>query len=458
MIGYSRRDYSDLEFIEFLHSALVSHDTRLIFDEAIWKQFSEKLSYQKGTFDERDGYLKLIDKLSLIDQRMNACVPRYFYLATPPDQYEVILNHLHETKLSEGCGQGSDKWTKVLIEKPFGRSLSDAKALDAKLARLFKEEQIYRIDHYLAKEAVQNILAFRYGNSIFEPVWNKDFIDHVQISIAETLGVETRGNFYEGVGALRDMAQSHLLELMAAVAMKEPSRYDADGIRKERARIIAKVSCIQPEEVSRFTVRGQYGKGPAHRSLVEIPSYREEPNVSPFSTTETYVALKLTLNDKRWEGAPFYLRTGKRMAKKATQISVVFKNPELNLIDPQKHMVKGNILTFHIEPEEGITLTLNAKRVGLETVFEQMPMRFSYSTKAELSDAYERLLLDAMKGDQTLFTRTDEVASEWEFISNIISGWETHGIPHFPNYRAGSWGPVEADTLIRQDGREWLLT
>ncbi|MBI2034993.1 MAG: glucose-6-phosphate dehydrogenase (NADP(+)), partial [Candidatus Levybacteria bacterium] len=304
VVGVARRDLGREKFVEMMGESVISQSQSKSVpakggvgqnDSEVssqWEKFKDHIYYQQGYFEEEEPYRKLATFLTDLEGNgetvtkpfargplKNAALMRYFYLATPPDQYEVILNHLHETKLSEGCGQGSDKWTKVLIEKPFGRSLSDAKALDAKLARLFKEEQIYRIDHYLAKEAVQNILAFRYGNSIFEPVWNKDFIDHVQISIAETLGVETRGNFYEGVGALRDMAQSHLLELMAAVAMKEPSRYDADGIRKERARIIAKVSCIQPEEVSRFTVRGQYGKGPAHRSLVEIPSYREEPNV-----------------------------------------------------------------------------------------------------------------------------------------------------------------------------------
>lgn len=449
IIGFSRRNYTNEQFREYIKEHFITYDKKHVFDEVGWKQFEQKLSYQIGDFDEPKGYLELIDKLKTLDDTLHACVPRFFYLATPPDKYETILNYLNETKLDEGCGQGSDKWTKVMIEKPFGRSLTDAKSLDAKLSNIFKEAQIYRIDHYLAKETVQNILAFRYTNALFDPLWNKKYIDHVQITIAETLGVETRGNFYEGVGALRDMAQSHLLELMAAVAMK-PQTYTSEGIRDARAKIIDSIQMIKPEEVAQKVVRGQY------KGSQKIKGYRLENSVDPHSDTETYVALKLTLDDHRWEGVPFYLRTGKRLAQKVTEIAIVLKQPGHMLFTPD-HKLKPNVLIFRIEPDEGISILLNAKKTGLSNEFERIPLEFDYHKDVDLPDAYERILLDAMRGDQTLFTRTDEVSSAWEFISNIIKGWEQSGEPTFPNYEPGSWGPDEANKLIEKDGRAWLL-
>lgn len=458
IVGFSRREYAGDDFKDFLKDALKKYDTKHIFNEKAWAEFSGKIYYQSGHFDEKQGYLELIDKLAEFDAYIKACVPRYFYLATPPQNYSSILTYLHQTKLAEGCGQGSDKWTKVMIEKPFGRSLTDAQNLDKLLARVFKEEQIYRIDHYLGKETVQNILAFRYGNTMFDSIWNRQFIDHVQITIAEILGVETRGNFYEGVGALRDMAQSHLLELMASIAMK-PQSATSEGVRDARAKIIKAINFIKPDDVSEKTVRGQYGAGRVEirpRVSQTVIDYRKEPNVAPGSNTETFVALKLTLSDPRWEGVPFYLRTGKRLAKKATGISVVFKEPRLDLF-ATKQFHKTNILNFRIEPNEGIEMQMLAKKVGLNTEFETIPLSFTYQKERELPDAYERILLDAMRGDQMLFTRTDEVEAEWKFISKIAEGWWYQGDPHFPNYKAGTWGPEKAAELIAKDGREWLL-
>ncbi len=345
-----------------------------------------------------------------------------------------------------------------MVEKPFGRNLVDAQKLDMKLASIFKEEQIYRLDHYLGKETVQNILAFRYGNTMFDPLWNSRFIDHVQITIAESLGVETRGNFYEGVGALRDMAQSHLLELMTAIAMK-PAKFDAETLRNARADVVNAIIPLKEEEVKVNVVRGQYGNGNIQSSDISrqtVVGYREEINVDPKSYTETFVVLKVLLNDPRWQNVPFYLRTGKRLTRKVTEIAVIFKEPRLNLFGAH-FQGKTNILRFNVEPDEGITLSILAKKVGLISEFETMPMTFYYHKQAELPEAYERLLLDAMKGDQTLFTRTDEVEASWKFISNISRGWELSGAPNFPNYEAGSWGPKEAEELIKKDGREWLL-
>lgn len=460
IVGFSRREYNHQAFKEFLKDSLKKYDTQEAFSEEEWLKFSGKIFYQKGDLESVGGYQALIELLKGFDGKLAACVPRFFYLATPPDKCGVILDFLHQTQLAEGCGQGSDKWTKVLVEKPFGRSLEEAKNLDAKLVRIFKEEQIFRIDHYLGKETVQNIVSLRYGNILFEPIWNRQFIDHIQITVAETVGIEARGNFYEGVGALRDMAQSHLLELLAAVAMGEPQTFDAEGIRSARARVIESINCIEPKDAAKLTVRGQYGQGRVTQNgkTFPVPAYREEERVSPTSNTETYVAIKLTLDDKRWQDMPFYLRTGKRLDRKATEISVVFKEPQMKLFVQHKAVSQSitNVLTFRIDPSEGIILTLNAKKPGLGKMMEQKLMSFTYDGNDKLVNPYERLLLDAMRGDQMLFTRTDEVLSSWEFVSKIAEGWWYQGTPRFPNYQAGSWGPDAAQELIEQDGRRWL--
>jgi len=470
IVGFSRRPYTSEDFKEFLEQAIKKYHQHN-FSESQWHEFIGKCYYQQGDFGEAQGYLDLIGKLKEFDDFLSSCVPRFFYLATPPDNYPEILKYLHSTKLSEGClpaslrqalpagGQGSDKWTKIMIEKPFGKDLDDATKLDEKLAQFFNEEQIYRIDHYLGKEAVQNILAFRFGNTIFDPVWNNRFIDHVQITIAENLGVETRGNFFEGVGTLRDMAQSHLLQLMTAITMREPQRLDAEGIRDARTASIKEIVCIEPAQVETRIVRGQYGKGNSYTSgkNEQLLSYRKERNVSPVSNTETFVALKLFTTDGLWDGVPFYLRTGKRLQRKATEIAVIFKEPKLKMLGKGEKEVVANTLTFQIEPTQGIELTLNAKKVGFERIFNQVPMNFTYRTPDGLPEAYEKLLVDVMRGDQTLFTRTDEVQASWKLISRISQRWQEEKDPGFPNYPAGSWGPKAAEELIQKDGRAWIL-
>jgi glucose-6-phosphate 1-dehydrogenase len=457
IVGFSRREYDLLDFKSFLTDAIKKYRIHH-FDQASWEIFLGKCYYQQGDFGEEKAYRQLIEKLKEFDDLRAACVPRFFYLATPPNQYEKILNNLDHTKLSEGCGQGSDKWTKVMVEKPFGRDLADSQKLDLLLSKIFKEDQIYRIDHYLGKETIQNILAFRFGNTIFDPVWNNKYIDCIQITIAETLGVETRGNFYEGIGALRDMAQSHLLEQMAAIAMEQPQSFDASGIRKARTKSIKDIVCLKPLEIATSTVRGQYG--PSDKSKVKSEKseigYRQEANVSPISNTETFVALKLFIDNPRWKGVPFYLRTGKRLSVKTNQISVVFKEPLLKMFGKNKAQVVPNVLTFQVEPNQGIVLTLNAKKIGFLNEFNPVPMSFIYDKAVALTDAYEKILLDAMMGDQTLFTATDEVKASWQLISAIAQGWWKSGSPTFPNYANGTWGPQEATELIEKDGRKWL--
>jgi len=468
IVGFSRRPYTNEDFKEFLEQAINKYHQHK-FSDSQWQEFIGKCYYQQGNFGEKQGYIDMIDKLKEFDELLSSCVPRFFYLATPPDNYPEILKYLHSTKLSEGCGpyfaphggatkgkQGSGKWTKIMIEKPFGKSLDDALKLDRKLAQFFNEEQIYRIDHYLGKEAVQNILAFRFGNTIFDPVWNNKYIDHVQVTIAETLGVETRGNFFEGIGTLRDMAQSHLLELMTAITMSEPRTLDATGIRNARTESIKEIICIEPNQVARRAIRGQYGQGSVNGK--PVARYRVEPKVAPDSNTETFAALKLFVDSPRWQDVPFYLRTGKRLTEKATQISVVFKEPKLKMLGRGEREIVANTLTFCIEPNEKIELSLNAKRVGFERIFNQIPLSFNYDkTDGVLPESYEKLLVDVMRGDQTLFTRTDEVQASWKLIARIGERWQESKDPGFPNYAAGSWGPKAAEELITKDGREWLV-
>ena len=448
IVGFSRRPYAQEDFKDFIINSIRTYGHG--FDDESIQAFCGKCYYLQGDFDTENKYSDLADMLGEFDNHLKACVPRLFYLATPPDKYSVILENLAGSKLSEGCGQGSDKWTKILIEKPFGRSLEDSMKLDLKLSEIFKEDQIYRIDHYLGKETVQNILAFRFGNTIFEPVWNRHFIDHVQITIAETLGVETRGNFYEGVGALRDMVQSHLLELMAAVTMPQPQRFDAEAIRKSRIKSISQIVPIKAVEVKNYVVRGQYGVGGG----TDV-GYRQEANVDRASMTETFVALKLNSADKNWRGVPFYLCTGKRLAEKRTQIVIVFKEPDLKMMG--KPEIDANRLRIRIEPYEGIEITLNAKKVGLNHMFEQVPMSFNYTKDQHLADAYEKILIDAMHGEQTLFTHTQEVTAAWKLVSPIAKVWQKDHSVRFPNYDSGTWGPKEAEELVKKDGREWII-
>lgn len=434
--GFARRDITNEQFAE-LFTEFVS--------EKEWSSFAKHLYYQQGLFDEKIGYEMLVKRLEEVDTKMGACITRVFYLATPPQNYDVILDHLSSTKLSEGCGQGSSKWTRIAIEKPFGKDLETAKALDKKLADIFEERQIFRVDHYLGKETVQNMLVFRFANGIFDPVWNNQYIDNVQVTFAEKRGIGNRGQFFDGVGQLLDVGQNHLMQLIAAVAMDMPVSFSKEGVRDARAKALAAVKCIEPSEVEKFVVRGQY------------EGYTGEKNVNPKSQTETFVAMKFFVDTKRFAGVPFYVRAGKAMEENLIEISLVFKQTCHILFKEIGCPEEGNILKIRIQPNEGISLQIIAKVPGSKLQLGTANMHFSYAEEygTQGIDAYEKVLMDIFTGEQMLFNRSDELSCTWTFIEKIIHGWKnSKDTVHV--YEQGSWGPEETNKLIEQDGRKWV--
>lgn len=444
VVGFARREFSDSEFAEMFEDQILRQAQD---DKAQWSEFAKHLFYQQGMFDEDKGYFELIDRLKDFDEKMGACITRIFYLATPPNNYETILDHLTSTQLSEGCGQGSSKWTRIAIEKPFGKDLETAKLLDQKLAEMFEERQIFRVDHYLGKETVQNILVFRFANGIYEPVWNKDFIDHVQITQAEEEGVgqRNRGKFFDGVGQLRDVGQNHLMQLLASVAMEMPASFSKEGLRDARAAAMKAIRCIDPKDVPSQVVRGQY------------KNYAGEKDVAPLSTTETFVAMKFFVDSPRWEGVPFYMRSGVALPKNVVEISLVFKQTCHLLFREIGCPEEGNILTIRVQPDAGIQMRIIAKKPGSKLALEDVNMHFTYKEQfgTQGIDAYEKVLLDIFIGDQMLFNRSDELEYSWRFIENILKGWQESEAP-IEEYEKNSWGPQKAQELIEKDGRKWI--
>lgn len=438
IVGFARREMTDEEFRTYVEGELYATD------DPAWHEFAKNLYYQQGFFDEEEGYNNLIKKLNLFDDEIGACITRLFYLATPPDNYKTILNFLNTTKLSEGCGQGSSKWTRLAIEKPFGKDLETAKALDLQLTEIFDEKQIFRVDHYLAKETVQNMIVFRFANGIFEPVWNKEYIDHVQITWFEKKGVGSRGKFFDGVGILRDVAQNHLMQLVATVAMEQPKSFSKDDIRNERVKVIQSIRNFQQKDIKKNVIRGQY-KG-----------YTQEKNVSLHSTTDTFVAMKLFVDTKRFEDVPFYIRAGKKMPRDAVEIKIVFRQTCHLLFKEVGCPEEGNVLTIRIQPNEGIALKVIAKKPGQTMSLGDVEMKFSYKDSFGSSgiDAYEKLLLDILSGDQMLFNRSDELESSWEYITNILNSWKKEET--IDKYEDLSEGPRSAHEIIETDGRKWL--
>ena len=423
------------------------------------------VSYVQGEFDDPEGYRRLSDTLDQLDQTKHTGGNRIFYLATPPSLFPVIIKRLGEAGLHQGGpvgmpdGHGDDRgWVRVVIEKPFGSDLDSARALNAVVRETFDERQVYRIDHYLAKETVQNILVFRFANGIFEPIWNRRYIDHVQITAAETLGVEHRGAYYEEAGALRDMIQNHLLQLLTLTAMEPPVAFSADAVRDEKAKVLHAVRPIPVERVEQFAVRGQYVQGTVDGAVVK--GYRQEDRVAPDSSTETFAAIKFLIDNWRWQGVPFYVRTGKRLPRHATEIAIQFKRPPHLLFkdtDVPGGRVPPNDLVIRVQPEEGLALNIEAKIPGAAIRLQPVAMNFSYGSALEELPftAYETLLLDCMVGDQTLFNRDDQVEEAWRVVSPILKAW--HDAPHqgLTIYEAGTWGPEAADTLVANDGHRW---
>ena len=450
VIGFARREKSDDEFRREMEEATRKFSRQPVRDE-IWKTFGQSIFYHQSDFGDESGYKSLAAKLDKIDKERGTRGNRLFYFAVAPDQFEPILKHLKGAGLNE-AREGS--WARVIVEKPFGTDLASARELNRVVHTSFAEEQTYRIDHFLGKETAQNILVLRFANAIFEPLWNTRYIDHVQITAAETLGVEGRAGYYEGAGALRDMVQNHLLQLLCLIAMEAPTDLGADNIRDEKVKVVGSLRRFAPNEVANSVVRGQYAEGAINGK--PVPAYRTEKNVNPNSMTDTFVALRLNIDNWRWWDVPIYMRVGKRLPKSGTEISVHFKKAPLVLFNKQS--TEENVLVIRIQPDEGISLRMQAKMPGTSFRIEPVKMDFHYGTSFGKAspEAYERLLLDAMSGDATLFARRDEVEQAWTFIDVIENAWAAKkDAPELFFYPAGSWGPEEADNLLARDGRAW---
>jgi glucose-6-phosphate 1-dehydrogenase len=453
VLAIGRRPYDDDELRAEYRASLEKYSRVLPLDEAAWRSFSSRIRYDRLDFSDPAGYDGLAARLVAIDKELNSPGNHLFYLATQPSQFAEIVGQLGRVGLDHERHEGG--WRRVIIEKPFGYDLDSAIRLNREVGKVFRERQVYRIDHYLGKETVRNLLVFRFGNGIFEPIWNRRHIDHIQITVAESIGVENRGAFYEETGATRDVLQNHLLQLMSLVAMEPPATFEADALRDEKVKVIRAVGEMTPEKVRRDVVRGQYG--PGWVAAQPARGYRQEPEVDPESETETYVAARLDVDDWRWSGVPFYLRTGKRLPKRSTEIAIQFKEVPHRLFRESSSDPQPNLLAMRIQPDEGIMLRFGAKVPGLGLDVRSVTMDFTYgsSFSVDSPDAYETLILDALLGDASLFTRADEVEEAWSIVTPIIEGWASEPPPDFPNYEAGSWGPPEADELLARDGRRW---
>jgi glucose-6-phosphate 1-dehydrogenase len=455
MIGFARKPKTNESFREEMRAAVEEHSRTTPIDAGVWEKFSRSLHYQQGDYSTPADYEKLCQRLEAIEKAHSSGGNRLFYLSTPPEVYPHIIQHVGET-MCIGASGGSDHWSRVIIEKPFGHDLQSARELNEHVHRWFREDQIYRIDHYLGKETVQNILVFRFANGIFEPIWDRRYVDHVQITVAESIGIGNRGSYYEKAGVIRDIVQNHLLQLVALTAMEPPAEFDADSVRNEKVKVLKALRVDTTHGDG--TVRGQYGPGKQEGQMVS--GYTQEEGVAPDSTTETYLAMKLLIDNWRWAGVPFYVRSGKRMPKRITEIAIQFKMPPLILFsESTQQAIEPNLLVLNIQPDEGISLRFGAKQPGTGENVQPVVMNFSYgsSFKTPAPDAYERLILDAMLGDSTLFTRSDEVESSWSLVTPIASQWEAGAGSFIELYRAGTWGPKEGDDFIAADNRKWRI-
>ena len=452
ILGISRSPMKDEEYRSRLREWVDKAEEAAPSDPETWEPFSQGIYYLPANFHDAAMYARLKEVLAAYDTRRGTGGNRIFYLATAPSDYVDIIRNLG----SAGMAREDSGWVRAIIEKPFGRDLASARALNREVSAVFREDQVYRIDHYLGKETVQNLLVFRFANGIFEPIWNRQYVDHVQITAAENIGVGTRGAYYEEAGALRDMIQNHMMQLLTLVAMEPPPDFAPNSVRDEKAKVLRSIRPCTPEEVGRVAVRGQYGRGFVGGR--EMPAYREEQGVSPDSTTETFAAIRFTIDNWRWAGVPFYVRTGKNLAKRATEIAILFRRtPHLIFRQAPTDQVESNVLALRIQPDEGITLKFEAKLPGQSMNIRPVSMDFRYGSTfgPHLSSAYERLLLDCMVGDPTLFDRIDSVELAWSLVQPFLDRWSSTDGGPIPTYTSGSWGPAEADALLARENRRW---
>jgi glucose-6-phosphate 1-dehydrogenase len=452
VVGVGRTDMSDDDFRRAMAEDLRRFATDGVDGERL-DGLLGRLHYLAGSSDDGETYRRLGELLARLDRERGTHGCALFYLAIPPSLFGQVVQRLGAAGLAR---EEEGRWRRVIIEKPFGHDLDSAHALNREIREVLREKQIFRIDHYLGKETVQNIMAFRFANGIFEPIWNRRYIDHVQITVAETVGVEGRGGYYEEAGALRDMVQNHMFQLLAFTAMEPPISFAADAVRDERVKVLHAIHPLAPEEVLQQTVRGQYGAGTVDGE--PVPGYRAEPDVAADSRTETYVALKLFVDSWRWADVPFYLRTGKRLPRRVTEIAIQFKRAPFMLFrDTPVEQLNPNLLVLHIQPDEGISLRFEGKVPGPVVRLGTVKMEFQYADYfgSTPNTGYETLLYDCMNGDSTLFHRSDMVEAGWSAVTPILDVWRALAPRNFPNYAADSWGPKEADDLIQRDGRQW---
>ena len=452
ILGIGRTPLDTAAFREQVAEDIRKYATHQI-EPDVAKTLVEKVHYLSGDFKDPKTYERIKAQLADFDANHGTSGNHLYYLSTAPEYFSVIVDQLGAAGLTTAP---NGQWRRVIVEKPFGKDLDSARDLNAKLRRVLREDQIYRIDHYLGKETVQNILVFRFANGMFEPIWNRQYIDNVQITVAESIGVESRGGYYDTAGALRDMVPNHLLQLLALVAMEPPTSFEAEAVREEKAKVLRAIQPLTPERVLTDTVRGQYGEG--YVDGKKVPAYRGEERVSPKSSTETFVAMKLSVDNWRFADVPFYLRTGKRMSRRVSEISIQFRRPPLLLFrnTPVEHLSR-NVLVIRVQPDEGITLRFGAKIPGPSVRMSNVAMDFRYKDHFQQapSTGYETLIYDCIKGDPTLFQRADMVEMGWGIVNPMLEVWGALPPRNFPNYSSGTWGPKEADELLEREGRKW---
>jgi glucose-6-phosphate 1-dehydrogenase len=448
LVGFARRDWADQDFAQIVHDSVRDH-SRTEFREEVWRQLAEGFRFVPGEFDDDAAFDTLRQTVQELDRARGTAGNHAFYLSIPPRFFADVIGQLKEHGLAN---QDEGSWRRVVVEKPFGSDLGTARELNAAISEVFPAESVFRIDHYLGKETVQNVLAMRFSNTLFEPIWSSHFVDHVQITMAEDIGIGGRAGYYDGIGAARDVIQNHLLQLMALIAMEEPTSFDAKSLRVEKQKVLESV--VLPRRLDLTTARAQYTEGWA--GGVKVPGYKQEQDIPQSSRTETFAAITLHIESRRWAGVPFYIRTGKRLGRRVTEVAVVFKRaPHLPFSDTATEQLTQNALVIRVQPDEGITMRFGSKVPGTAMEIRDVSMDFAYggSFTESSPEAYERLILDVLLGEPPLFPRHEEVELSWRILDPVVNYWADHGRPD--TYAAGSWGPPAADRMLARDGRAW---